>query len=687
LCHLVRKFVLQRTEGTKTHYYNYDGIGRLVSFTTYENGIVTDYQAIGYDEFSRNSFVTEKFGCNEVKDSYTYNETNGLVTSVTQQYHAGYKNSTNTFSYSYDHLKRADSTTVAHDGKSYSVSYRYANNLKDSAYTSNLINRKSYGTSVYESDAYKFDYVYDRVGNIKTATVTSKYDSDYVYTVRYGYDEQNQLVSERCAATNRAYVYEYDTYGNIRSKKTYTYGNYASPSDIAANCTLLSTDVYEYDDYEWFDLLTEYNNVPFSHDIIGNPLTYYNGKNYTFTWQNGRQMASASVNGLNIGFEYDIDGLRTKKTVQNGETYNYYYSGSKLHAMTWENGAKMLSFLYDSSGAPYSMVYCYTESGVKYSSSYYYVTNLQGDVVALMNANHVIVAEYLYDAWGNILSITDVNGTDISGNATHIANLNPLRYRGYVYDNETGFYYLQSRYYDPAVGRFVNGDAYASTGTGFLGHNMFAYCNNNPVMFIDPSGKLLGGLIVIGAAVVGVTLVLTGCSSKQSDNSSKSSKSSKSTKSKKSSTPSPSVSSTPSQHSPTQQEKSYAATVYAEAGGENKITKQAVAHVMNNRIGTRSSWTDIEAVISAKSQFDGYNSTMYQAAMDYYNNGVCNNSIDQAAMDECLDVVIPIYYGEETDITGGALYFHSFANPSDWAYHEFYTQVYIPGTESFWFYK
>ena len=368
-----------------------------------------------------------------------------------------------------------------------------------------MINRKSYGTSVYESDAYKFDYVYDRVGNIKTATVTSKYDSDYVYTVRYGYDEQNQLVSERCAATNRAYVYEYDTYGNIRSKKTYTYGNYASPSDIAANCTLLSTDVYEYDDYEWFDLLTEYNNVPFSHDIIGNPLTYYNGKNYTFTWQNGRQMASASVNGLNIGFEYDIDGLRTKKTVQNGETYNYYYSGSKLHAMTWENGAKMLSFLYDSSGAPYSMVYCYTENSVKYSSSYYYVTNLQGDVIALMNANHAIVAEYLYDAWGNILSITDVNGTDLSSNATHIANLNPLRYRGYVYDNETGFYYLQSRYYDPVVGRFVNLDGFVSTGTGFSGFNMFAYCNNNPVMYVDDLGTRVYPADFIGPLAPGDT--------------------------------------------------------------------------------------------------------------------------------------------------------------------------------------
>ena len=108
---------------------------------------------------------------------------------------------------------------------------------------------------------------------------------------------------------------------------------------------------------------------------------------------------------------------------------------------------------------------------------------------------------------------------------------------------------------------------------------------------------------------------------------------------------------------------------------------------MNNRIGTRSSWTDIEAVISAEYQFDGYNNSMYKAAMDYYDTGVCNNPIDKAAMDECMEVIIPIYGGQEAVISVGALYFHSLKNPSDWAYHDSYTQVFIEGTEDFWFYK
>lgn len=136
-----------------------------------------------------------------------------------------------------------------------------------------------------------------------------------------------------------------------------------------------------------------------------------------------------------------------------------------------------------------------------------------------------------------------------------------------------------------------------------------------------------------------------------------------------------------------QKEKIYAATVYAEAGGENYRSKQAVAHVMNNRIGTNSTWTDIEAVISAPYQFEGYGNPMYNEAINYYNSGICNNSIKKASMDECMEVIRPIYSGQSPDITGGALYFHSKPNASDWKYHNNYTLVTVEGTEKFWFYK
>ena len=133
----------------------------------------------------------------------------------------------------------------------------------------------------------------------------------------------------------------------------------------------------------------------------------------------------------------------------------------------------VLDFIYDESGKPFALKY--STDGATFDT-YYYVLNLQGDVVKLIQANGHIVAQYTYDAWGNVSS---------SG---RLAEINPLRYRGYYYDNETGFYYLQSRYYDPANRRFINADSYQSTGQGFVGTNMFAYCNNSPILFVDHDG-------------------------------------------------------------------------------------------------------------------------------------------------------------------------------------------------------
>ena len=146
----------------------------------------------------------------------------------------------------------------------------------------------------------------------------------------------------------------------------------------------------------------------------------------------------------------------------------------------------VLDFIYDESGRPFALKY--STNGTSFQT-YYYVLNLQGDVVKLIQANGHVVAQYTYDAWGKIL--------DSGGN---LAEINPLRYRGYYYDNETGFYYLQSRYYDPANRRFISADVYASTGQGFVGTNMFAYCVNNPVFLTDEDGNFAIA-IGIGAAV------------------------------------------------------------------------------------------------------------------------------------------------------------------------------------------
>ena len=145
-----------------------------------------------------------------------------------------------------------------------------------------------------------------------------------------------------------------------------------------------------------------------------------------------------------------------------------------------------LDFFYDESGRPFAFNYS-VDGGI--ASTYYYILNLQGDVVQIIDANGVMQAEYVYSPWGEIISAEG-----------DLAEINPLRYRGYYYDSETGFYYLQSRYYDPENHRFINADSYASTGQGFLGVNMFAYCSNNPVNNFDNDGKRQGHASAIAKA-------------------------------------------------------------------------------------------------------------------------------------------------------------------------------------------
>ena len=163
--------------------------------------------------------------------------------------------------------------------------------------------------------------------------------------------------------------------------------------------------------------------------------------------------------------------MRTQRS--NGTTaYSYVYNGSQLSQMTV--GSNTLNFAYDASGMPMMVTYNGT--------NYYYITNLQGDVMGIVDSTGTIVVNYTYDAWGKPLSIT-------GSLASTLGALNPLRYRGYVYDTETGYYYLRSRYYDPQIGRFINADTLVSTGQGLLGGNMLSYCRNNPVKRKDATGK------------------------------------------------------------------------------------------------------------------------------------------------------------------------------------------------------
>ena len=197
-----------------------------------------------------------------------------------------------------------------------------------------------------------------------------------------------------------------------------------------------------------------------------------------------------------ISCQYNADGKRISKTV-NGATTEYFLNGSQILAQ--KTGESTMWFFYDSEGNRIGMI--------RNGYAFYYMYNLQGDVIGLMDArNGRIVARYTYDAWGNC-TVTNATGFTVGTD-------NPFRYRGYYYDTETGLYYLNSRYYDPEVGRFINADNINLLGANgdFASLNLFAYCGNNPITRADENGHFWNTIIgaVAGALVGGITAAIMG---------------------------------------------------------------------------------------------------------------------------------------------------------------------------------
>ena len=449
------------------YIYSYDSLGRLIA-SQMENssGETLVRTKLWYNASNQITKQSWTIGDTTYEETYTYNTGDATLSA----YHNPLGQ---TVSLSYDYLRRLSTVTA---GNVYTQTYTYRD-LDDSKTTTQVSGLSYSGLT----DAHSFGYTYDELGNIATYT-----ENGVTYT--YTYDELNQLVSQ--TGGGKTYAYTYDLGGNI-----------LTASDGTA------THTYTYGDADWADLLTAFDGQAIAYDASGNPLSYYNGARYTFTWTEGRNLATSSGNGHNISYTYDSDGLRLSRTVDGTKTYSYVYIGDQLMEMTIDdNGTvRTLSFFYDNS-SPYAVKV--TSGGS--SSTYYYVLNLQGDVTAIVNGAGKTVVEYTYDPWGKLLSIDGEykNGLGVR---------NPLRYRGYVYDTETGLYYLQSRYYDPTTCRFINADAYASTGQGVVGHNMFAYCGNNPVTGYDPTGYwnwrgVLAGLAIfaVGVATLALTVATAG---------------------------------------------------------------------------------------------------------------------------------------------------------------------------------
>lgn len=127
---------------------------------------------------------------------------------------------------------------------------------------------------------------------------------------------------------------------------------------------------------------------------------------------------------------------------------------------------------------------------MKYNNDiYYYLKNLQNDIIVILDRNGNKLVSYIYDSWGKIVHIKDGNNNEISNNQEHIANINPFRYRSYYYDEETNLYYLNHRYYNPELGRFISPDIVLGANSDILSYNLYAYVSNNPISNYDRTGN------------------------------------------------------------------------------------------------------------------------------------------------------------------------------------------------------
>ena len=514
--------------------YDYDSLGRFSKTVTQDRNTAAFIGSaeFGYDVRNNLTNLITNYGGKSHNQRYYYSKVDENSSSGSYEKDnlpTMYKLYNSRYAiYDYDSLNRLtqrDFSTDAH------LFYNYTYKKSD--------NRNTSGSEKYQTTQVKEEYIgddvyiygYDVLGNITsikkstrsaTGTGTLGYGTAQDY-VTYSYDDLGQLTEENFLNNKTRNTWTYDELGNITSRNEYT------TDETTEKEKLSKTVTYGYGNdgkTGWNNLLvsvdkngngTQDAGESITYDEIGNPTTYLGT---SLTW-NGRQLTSYSknlhydileysVDGLQeISYKYDGDGLRRSKTeklysvqnetqtlVQTTET-SYAYANGKLHyqktKITNSEGATTnnLYFFYDSNGYL---------TGIDYNDiNYYPATNRRGDVIAIYDRFGNCVAKYEYDAWGNVISVIDCDFEDEDGNivkkditndttSTDIAMVNPIRYRGYYYDTETELYYLQSRYYNAEVGRFLNSDSISDSGAGVLGFNTFIYCANNPVNASDPSG-------------------------------------------------------------------------------------------------------------------------------------------------------------------------------------------------------
>jgi len=465
----------------------YDSTGRIISKDVLSTSGSTWLRGFEYDFDNNNNLTRFSYADNKGADNtvtYAYGDDTLLSDTNIHIVKSDGSEDVRNLHYEYDDLGRMTSKSLNISADGVDTAYTYVASDLRTGYTTTSIETEI-------SDAFAYKYEYDPEGNIDSIRNGIKQSNDsYTFSNTSGntyfYDEYNQLIQDIDLDNATVTYYTYNTSGNITRKLVRDW-------DIAGSFPkgVISDKTYKYEDTNgWADLLTSWGGQTITYDVIGNPLTYRDG--ITFTWKNGKELATFENDSVNVTYTYDAGGMRTAKNIVNADgtsvQVEYVYEGDQLLQMKYGN--RVLDFIYDAEGKPVSIAYRNNLSATP--TYYYYGLNARGDVEALYSSSGGITALYEYDAYGKLLSVKSTNGSAIT-TITHIANLNPLRYRGYVFDNETGLYYNATRYYDPTTCRFINADTTDVLTYSLEAHtdkNLYSYCDNNPIVREDASGAI-----------------------------------------------------------------------------------------------------------------------------------------------------------------------------------------------------
>lgn len=427
----------------------YDG---LPSSNTYSDNTVGDRYT-----YNASGNVLTHTDANNQTITYTYNADGRLLTT-TQANNTVFTNDNTTGNVNTEQFPSNVTNTITYndDGTINNSSVRNNNNSQygfDEQLIYNGYGAVDQFTFTCGSNIKNYSYVYDASGNIQIISIGG------IQQVKYYYDISNELIREDNVNLNATITYAYDTNGNMLTKTLYPYttGSLGTPS---------TTKTSQYSNNQ----LIVFDGKTVSYDTNGK-LQTYDGS--TFEWDNNKLSGISNTNNT-IDYQYNAAGIRTSKTVNNVTTTYTLDSNNRLINETC--GTAALAFFYGSN----NLLAYLTING----TPYYYEKNVQGDIIGLVDGTNNEVVTYSYDSWGKLFGIGGAL-------AATVGVMNPFRYRGYYYDTETQLYYLQSRYYNPDWGRFLSADDPSyQAGTTNIEANLYVYCGNNIINFIDSSGLL-----------------------------------------------------------------------------------------------------------------------------------------------------------------------------------------------------